>query len=179
MTEPAALRPLQPIDTLEWMDPTTLVANHYNPNHVAPREMELLATSLIETGWTQPIVADPQRVIVDGFHRWHLSCTVPLVTAETNGLVPVVTVEVDEVTRRLATIRHNRARGTHYVRQMAVLVSELLEAGVPEAEVARRLGMEPVEVERLAQFGDSPGRNAGQEVSKGWVPKATGPKVAR
>lgn len=169
----------QPINTLTWRNPTELTANDYNPNHIAPREMNLLALSLTETGWTQPIVIDPDGTIIDGFHRWHLACTNPQVTAATDGLVPVVTVTVDAVTRRLATIRHNRARGTHYVKQMAHIITQLLDEGVPEKEVAHRLGMEHVEVERLAQFGNSPERNSGAEPSKGWVPKPSGAKSAR
>ena len=46
----------QPITTVEWVDPESLRANGYNPNHVAPPEMRLLKLSIMETGWTQPIV---------------------------------------------------------------------------------------------------------------------------
>jgi ParB-like chromosome segregation protein Spo0J len=169
----------QPIDTLHWVNPTQLHANGYNPNHVAPREMDLLALSITATGWTQPIVADPDGTIVDGFHRWHLALTRPDVTAATDGLVPVVHVVVTDTTRRLATIRHNRARGTHFVKQMAVIVAELLDAGEDPADVGDWLGMERVEVDRLAQFGRGAERNAGDELTAGWVPRPAGAKVAR
>lgn len=169
----------QPIDTLTWKDPFSLRANGYNPNHVAPREMDLLALSITDTGWTQPIVCDPDGIIVDGFHRWHLACTRPGLTDDTGGLVPVVTVKVDDVTRRLATIRHNRARGTHFVKQMAVIVNELIAAGEDPDDVGRRLGMERPEVDRLARFGASAESNAGEELAQGWVPKPGGAKVAR
>ena len=77
----------------------------------------------------------------------------------------------DDETRRMATIRHNRARGQHYVKQMAVIVNELIDAGLEPTEIETRLGMEKSEVQRLHQYGSSPDRNAGAELSKGWVPK--------
>ena len=50
-------------------------ANSYNPNSVAPPEMELLYKSIKEDGYTMPIVcyyiADNDTYeIVDGFHRY-------------------------------------------------------------------------------------------------------------
>jgi ParB-like chromosome segregation protein Spo0J len=169
----------QPLDHVTWLNPAQLEANDYNPNHVPPRELDLLATSLTETGWTQPIVTDRDHKIIDGFHRWWLACTRPEVTADSDGLVPVVTIEVDDVTRRLATIRHNRARGTHFVKQMAVLVNQLLTLGETREAVSKRLGMEMVEVDRLARFGASAETNAGDTIGQGWVARPTQAKVAR
>ncbi len=51
-----------------------VVANNYNPNHVADKEMRLLYTSVREDGYTMPIVTIwdeklQKYVIIDGFHR--------------------------------------------------------------------------------------------------------------
>ena len=46
----------QPVGKVQWVDRNTLNANDYNPNFVAPPELQLLKTSIIEDGWTQPIV---------------------------------------------------------------------------------------------------------------------------
>ena len=50
-------------------------ANDYNPNSVAPPEMELLEKSIWEDGYTQPIVTyydqeSDTYIVVDGFHRY-------------------------------------------------------------------------------------------------------------
>ena len=50
-------------------------ANEYNPNSVAPPEMQLLYDSIKEDGYTMPIVCyyhkeDDMYEIVDGFHRY-------------------------------------------------------------------------------------------------------------
>lgn len=162
----------QPITTVEWVDPETLRANDYNPNHVAPPELRLLKLSILENGWTQPIVAHPSGEIVDGFHRWSLGLKDTQIRALTGGLVPVVRLhDVGPDLARLATIRHNRARGTHYVAKMAEIVSGLVEYGLPPEEIAKRLGMEDEEVERLLDRGDSLARNGRDGFNKGWVPE--------
>jgi len=52
----ATLEMKHPIDNLYWVRPELLRANDYNPNHVFTREMQLLETSIIEDGFTQPVV---------------------------------------------------------------------------------------------------------------------------
>ena len=49
----------QPLNRIEWVHRDDLHANGYNPNHVAKPELELLKVSILEDGWTQPIVARP------------------------------------------------------------------------------------------------------------------------
>lgn len=161
----------QPLANVEWVDPSTLRANDYNPNHVAPPEMKLLKVSILENGWTQPIVAHPNGEIVDGFHRWTLASNDKEVQALTDGLCPVVRlVDVGPDVARLATIRHNRARGNHYVVKMSEIVLDLQEMGLSEKEIGSRLGMDKEEVRRLIQRGNSLERNASQSFNKGWVP---------
>ncbi len=138
----------QPISSVQWVPRGTLKANFYNPNSVAPPEMDLLKLSILEDQWTQPIVALPDMTIVDGFHRW-MASNDPAIRAMTGGLVPVVTIEADAEHRMISTIRHNRARGTHAVLRMAEIVAAMMKAGLKPAEICRRLGMEDEELERL------------------------------
>src|SRR4051812_42818447 len=46
----------EPVDTVTWVPADTVQANDYNPNSVAPPEMELLRLSIAADGFTQPIV---------------------------------------------------------------------------------------------------------------------------
>ena len=159
------------MSAVEWVPRDTLRANDYNPNHVAPLELELLKVSLLEDGWTQPIVIRDGGEIVDGFHRWLCSGD-PRIGDLTGGLVPVVKLPADmePAQQRMATIRHNRARGVHGIVKMADIVSDMVkELGVPEAEVVRRLGMERDEVQRLLDHGDMLQRHGDGEFSKGWT----------
>ncbi len=138
----------QPVSQVRWVQRGQLRANLYNPNSVAPPELDLLKLSILEDGWTQPIVVLQDNTIVDGFHRWTVSADARL-RAMTDGLVPVVTIEADPVHRMMSTIRHNRARGTHAVLRMAEIVTSMVESGMDQAEICRRLGMEDEELERL------------------------------
>lgn len=65
---------VNPVDCVLWVDKDMVVANNYNPNHVADKEMRLLYTSVREDGYTMPIVTIwdeklQKYVIIDGFHR--------------------------------------------------------------------------------------------------------------
>lgn len=174
----------QPLQTVHWLDPSKLRGNAYNPNKVAPTELALLKTSIIEDGWTMPIVARPDadadgcHELVDGFHRWTLGRTDPEIRALTGGLVPVVFLRPrDEAHQRMSTIRHNRARGQHGILKMAEIVGDLLTRhGCSPSELQDRLGMEPEEVARLSEQRGSPAQVGGERFNAGWIPD---PRVVR
>jgi ParB-like chromosome segregation protein Spo0J len=145
-------------------------ANDYNPNSVAPPEMDLLETSIRSDGYTQPIVvwqvdADLYEV-VDGFHRYRVG-------TERLGMtwLPCVVVNSDRTDRgdRIAsTIRHNRARGKHQVGAMSEIVQELTRRNWSENRIAKELGMEPDEVLRLKQITGLAELFADREFSEAW-----------
>lgn len=166
----------QPLNVIEWVHRDELHANGYNPNHVAKPEMLLLKTSILEDGWTQPIVARPDGEIVDGFHRWTTSAD-PEVYALTDGRVPVVRLLPPATgDQMLSTIRHNRARGEHGVLPMAAIVRRLRdEEGLSVEQVMTRCGMEREEVTRLYDRGGMTERGTQHKTtfSKGWAPTRT------
>ncbi|GAA5513626.1 uncharacterized protein YbdM [Deinococcus carri] len=167
-------RDAQPLSRIEWVPRDDLHANGYNPNFVAKPELLLLKTSILEDGWTQPIVARPDGEIVDGFHRWTVSAD-PRIYAMTDGYVPVVRLLPPATgDQMLSTIRHNRARGEHGVLPMAGIVRRLIdEEGLTVPQVMERCGMEKEEVTRLYDRGGMTERGTGGRTrfSKGWTPK--------
>jgi ParB-like chromosome segregation protein Spo0J len=161
----------QPVNQVQWIDRNELNANDYNPNHVAPPELELLKTSIKEDGWTQPIVILEDKTIVDGFHRWTVSGT-PELMEMTDGKVPCVIVNFDKDHRMMSTIRHNRARGTHAVLKMADIVREMKEDNLSDKEIMDRLSMEEEELERLLDNSGMTirGTKDVEGFGKSWVP---------
>lgn len=161
----------EPVSCVRWVHRNELQPNDYNPNRVAPPELDLLIVSILEDGFTQPIVVLPDMTIVDGFHRYTVSAD-PRLFEHYLVMVPVVTVEADPVHRKMATIRHNRARGTHAVLPMADIVRGMVDDGVTVAEIMRRLGMEDEEVDLLIDCAGMPQRMAKQaaDFGKAWVP---------
>ena len=169
----------QPIQEIEWIEPSLLKPNSYNPNRVFGPEFKLLKVSLLQDGWTQPIVATEDGFIVDGFHRWTLASTDPEVAKMTNGLVPVVRLRGATIEHRMeSTVRHNRARGKHGVLKMGDIVRSLLATRSPE-EVRKMLGMEDEEVERLAETRQAPDLIGMDSFGKGWTPDPNTPGLSK
>ena len=132
-------------------------ANSYNPNSVAPPEMELLYKSIKEDGYTMPIVcyyiADNDTYeIVDGFHRYTTMLRHRDIYEREGGMMTVVVIEKDISNRMASTIRHNRARGSHSIELMSNIVSELTKSGMSDAWILKNIGMDADELLRLKQL---------------------------
>jgi hypothetical protein len=164
----------EPVDLVEWVPNTAVRANDYNPNSVAPPEMELLRHSILADGYTQPIVTaadDDGRVVIDGFHRHRVGKELPDVRARVHGYLPVVRINEDRTGRNdriAATIRHNRARGKHRVDAMSEIVVELKRRNWSEERIGKELGMEPDEVLRLCQMSGLAELFSDDEFSASW-----------
>lgn len=160
-----------PLASVQWVKPGELHANQYNPNHVFGPEFELLKLSILEDGWTQPVVAKRSGEIVDGFHRWTLAGRDKDIQELTGGLVPVVYLEGDDLgDQMISTVRHNRARGQHGILKMGSIVRALKARGLDEEAISKRLGMEREEVDRLSDTRGSPQAGGRESFGRGWVP---------
>ena len=107
-----------------------IVANDYNPNAVAPPEMQLLYESIKEDGYTMPIVCfydmeSDKYVIVDGFHRYRVILEHQDIYEREKGMLPVSVIDKAIDHRMASTIRHNRARGSHDVDLMSNIIKDL------------------------------------------------------
>lgn len=165
----------EPVDFVKWVKNPLVHANDYNPNSVAPPEMELLRHSIAEDGYTQPIVSMPDAdglyEVVDGFHRHRVGKECQDIQSRVHGYLPVVQIrasQFDKTNRMAATIRHNRARGEHKVESMAEIVIELKRRFWSDEKIAKELGMEPDEVLRLTQVTGLAGLFADREFSQAW-----------
>lgn len=166
----------EPVDFVRWVEADSVVANDYNPNSVAPPEMELLRLSIMADGYTQPIVTnneDGSYIVVDGFHRNRVGKECSDVSARIMGYLPLVQIkqtQTDRSDRMAATIRHNRARGKHRVDAMSEIVLELKRRNWSDEKIGKQLGMDPDEVLRLTQISGLAEMFADQEFSEAWEP---------
>lgn len=159
-----------PVSSVRWVPAEQVTANDYNPNSVAPPEMELLQLSIESDGYTQPIVCwqtgDNAYEVIDGFHRYRVGLERLKLTH-----LPIVVVNADRTERNdriAATIRHNRARGKHQVGAMSEIVQELSKRNWSPEKIGRELGMEPDEVLRLRQITGLAELFADREFSEAW-----------
>lgn len=164
----------EPVDCVLWIKSDDIQANDYNPNSVAPPEMRLLEHSILEDGYTQPIVAwrnEGQIEVVDGFHRNRVGRECKAVKKRVRGYLPVTIINDDRLDRSdriAATIRHNRARGKHQVQAMSDIVIELKRRNWANERISRELGMDEDEILRLCQITGLADLFSDQEFSKSW-----------
>jgi ParB-like chromosome segregation protein Spo0J len=166
----------EPVDCVLWVKNETVHANDYNPNSVAPPEMELLRLSISADGYTQPIVSMLEengitREVIDGFHRNRVGKECLDIQMRVNGYLPVVTINEERTgfnDRVASTIRHNRARGKHKIQAMSDIVIDLKKRNWSDEKIAKNLGMDADEVLRLCQIGGISEAFNDKEFSKSW-----------
>lgn len=166
----------EPVDLVQWVKNTTVGANDYNPNTVAPPEMELLRLSIASDGYTQPIVtwSNSEKVdheVIDGFHRHRVGKECAEIQSRIHGYLPIVAVSEDRENKndRIAsTIRHNRARGKHKVDAMSDIVVELKNRNWANSRICKELGMDEDEVLRLCQITGLQDLFKDEEFSMSW-----------
>lgn len=164
----------EPVECVQWVKADEVIANDYNPNSVAPPEMELLHTSIQEDGYTQPIVVwqhDGIYEVVDGFHRNRVGKEYADIKERIRGYLPVVVINndrEDKGDRIASTIRHNRARGKHRVEAMSDIVIELKRRNWSDKKIAKELGMDADEVLRLTQITGLAEMFADKDFSQAW-----------
>jgi len=169
----------EPVDCVLWVKNDTVHANDYNPNSVAPPEMELLKRSIQADGYTQPIVSmqdsETTREVIDGFHRNRVGKEDEEIQQRVHGYLPVVTIRQSQEglnDRVASTIRHNRARGKHKVESMSDIVVDLKKRNWSDKKIAKELGMDQDEVLRLSQISGLTELFLNEEFSKSWEVEA-------
>ena len=166
----------EPVDFVRWVKNDTVHANDYNPNKVAPPEMKLLELSIVNDGYTQPIVSwsNPEKnaiEVIDGFHRNRVGKESKAVQGRVQGYLPIVDIRTEQSSkndRMASTIRHNRARGKHQVDAMSEIVIELKNRNWRNARIAKELGMDEEEVLRLCQISGMEHLFSDKDFSRAW-----------
>lgn len=167
----------EPVDFVKWIKSDNIIANDYNPNKVAPPEMELLEVSIMNDGYTQPIVTwdnyEKNKIeVIDGFHRNRVGKESKIINKRINGYLPVVNIRNEQSSKndRIAsTIRHNRARGKHQVNAMSEIVIELKNRNWTNKRISKQLGMDEEEVLRLCQISGLEHLFSDKDFSNAWV----------
>lgn len=167
----------EPVDFVKWVRCDDVVANDYNPNKVAPPEMELLEVSIMNDGYTQPVVTwdntEKGKIeVIDGFHRNRVAKESKIVSKRINGYLPIVNIRTEQSgknDRIASTIRHNRARGKHQVDAMSEIVIELKNRNWTNQRIAKQLGMDEEEVLRLCQVSGLEHLFSDKDFSNSWI----------
>lgn len=174
--------------SIDYYPVESLQNNPYNPNRQSEHEFELLTKSMTEDGFTQPIVAvritqdhldEIERtndekfkaadyklddiVICDGEHRWRAAQH--LQYAE----VPLVLVPMTIAQMRIATLRHNRARGSEDIELSAEVLRDLQHLGALDW-AKDSLMLDDAELNKLLDDIPAPEVLAADVFSTAWEP---------
>jgi ParB/RepB/Spo0J family partition protein len=141
--------------------------NNYNPNRQSDHEFRLLCRSIEEDGFTQPVIVSRDYTIVDGEHRWRAALHLGLPE------IPVVVVPMDTAQAKIATLRHNRARGSEDLELSVEVLRDLEKLGALDW-AADSLDLSDAELNRLLDDVPAPEALAGEEFSTAWVPGRDG-----
>lgn len=147
----------------DWVARDKLVPNDWNPNYMPEHLEDALVLSILDNGWTAPILAQPDNTIVDGEHRWRIAGHEWIrnwderkadwknsLTPEgvPSNHVPVHYVDVEREQAMLATYQQNYARGEHDLRDMEQLVEDAFEEDNDE-KLRTRMGVTEGELEQF------------------------------
>lgn len=149
---------------VEYVSIESIYPNAYNPNRQSDREFELLLKSMEEDGFTTPIVVQRKtKQIVDGEHRWRAA------TRLGYKEIPVAFVDMTPEQMRIATLRHNRARGSEDVELSIKILQDLRELGALDKAVDS-LQISDRELRVLIDDLPAPEQMANEEFSNAWLP---------
>jgi ParB/RepB/Spo0J family partition protein len=148
---------------IQYLAADKIKPNEYNPNRQNEHEFTMLVSSIQEDGFTQPVIVAEDFTIVDGEHRWRAAMQVGLKE------IPVVVVPMDAAQARIATLRHNRARGSEDMELAVEVLRDLEKLGALDW-AADSLDMSDDELQRLLTDIAAPDALAGEEFSEAWTP---------
>jgi ParB-like chromosome segregation protein Spo0J len=166
------------------VDIELLYANHWNPNKMPKKEMDLLGECIMTYGFLFPIVVCATQagvnfmigetefttkdgyMIIDGFHRFE---KLKQLKSE-KAMVVVLDIPVEQAIQ--LTVLMNRIKGMHSVEKMATLVTLLTSSPkLEDIEVCKNLGMEAEEFIRLRQQIGIASSYKNHEFTKSWYVK--------
>ncbi len=149
---------------IEYVSLDKVRPNTYNPNRQSDHDFQLLLKSIGEDGFTQPVVVAEDYTIVDGEHRWRAAAHLGMST------IPVVIVPMDVTQARIATLRHNRARGSEDISLATAVLRDLEKLGALEW-AQDSLQISDDELNRLLADIPAPEALMGPEYGTAWVPQ--------
>jgi hypothetical protein len=144
-------------------------------------EKMLLKASMIDYGWTQPIVVkSSDNMIIDGYQRYLISLDDEKFIKKHGNLIPVVYKNVDEVEAIVMHIRLNRARGAVNSYALSRAVKRLVSSGkYEEDDLSNLFLMHDDEIDLLMSDGLLKKKNWQKyEYSRAWVPIEVAKPVA-
>jgi hypothetical protein len=146
--------PEQKLDC-QWVERERVLPNDWNPNEMSEQDKKQLILSILDNGWTQPIVASSDSdLIIDGEHRWQVADSDYIAEREDltpkgvpAGHIPVYFIDAGRKHSMIGTFQQNYAVGSHDSEKLTDLVESIDRENHTFA--AGRFGIDEPELEML------------------------------
>jgi hypothetical protein len=158
---------------MEWVDGSSLKLAPWRTTYIIKTDLEVLARSLDDYGWVQPIVVQKSsNMIIDGSHRWMISSNLSKLQRSTKGTVPVIFVDCDDIDAMLMHGRLNRGRGNVVAQKLSRIIKSVVRSRkYGEADIKRMFVMHMDEVDLMIDGTLLFDKNISEhKYSSAWVP---------
>jgi hypothetical protein len=158
---------------MEWVDGSSLKLAPWRTTYIIKTDLEVLARSLDDYGWLQPIVVQKSsNMIIDGSHRWMISSNLSKLQRSTKGTVPVIFVDCDDIDAMLMHGRLNRGRGNVVAQKLSRIIKSVVRSRkYGEADIKRMFVMHMDEVDLMIDGTLLFDKNISEhKYSSAWVP---------
>lgn len=134
---------------MEWVDAGSLHQAEWRSTYVIKTDLEVLARSMEEYGWLQPLVVQlSSGTIIDGNYRWEIASNLPKLAQITGNKVPVIYVDCDNIEAMIMHGRLNRGRGSVVAKRLSrIIQSTIRSRKYGEADIKRMFVMHADEVD--------------------------------
>jgi hypothetical protein len=158
---------------MEWVDASALNLASWRTTYILKPDLQVLARSLEDYGWLQPLVVQKNtNMIIDGSHRWQISCSLQKLLKITDNTVPVIFVECDEIEAMILHVRLNRSRGEVVAKKLSRIIQQVLRSRkYSENDIKRMLVMHMDEIDLMVDGTMLKDKNiSAHKYSSAWVP---------
>jgi len=116
--------------SIEYVKPDQLVVPSWRATYVLRPEMLVIAASLSQHGFFEPIhVRRESGEIIDGSERYLIATNVPEILDISDGLIPVVFHDVDQADAMMMHLQMNRGRSVVMATKVSMIIRALKRSG--------------------------------------------------
>lgn len=158
---------------IEWVDGESLSPAPWRATYVLKPELRVLAESLADYGWLQPIVVQKGTgMIIDGHHRWEIAGSMKIVQKRYKNAVPVVFHDCSDIEARMMHLRLNRGRGTPVAKRVSRIIRDCVSSRkYDEKFLKKKLAMHYEEIDILMDGTLLKSRKVSEHrYSNAWIP---------
>lgn len=158
---------------IEYKEVGELVSPSWRATHTIRPNLLVISSSLQKYGFIQPIhLMSDGKTIIDGSERMRLTSSVKKILSKTNGIIPVIIHEVDELEAMMMHLQLNRGNGNSVIKRMSSIVRKLHMSGrYSEKDFDSLLCMKRAELELMIDGSIFKTRKiAEHNYSRAWVP---------